>query len=138
MARTASRPQLPGKLNHPREYRAVFTQGTRVGSGAFRIYVHRNVLESARLGLGIAKHQVPTAVARNRLKRLIRESFRAVAVTFEGYDVVVVARRPASVLTNREVRDQLGRGWEKVSAFARGSMGVKKLIGSPTSMRAEQ
>ncbi len=110
-----------------------------MGSGSFRIYVHRNVLERARLGLGIAKHQVPTAVARNRLKRLIRESFRAVAVTLEGYDVVVVARRPASTLTNSEVRAQLGRGWKKVSAFARGSTGMtKKVIGSPTSRRTEQ
>ena len=91
-------------------------------------------MESARLGLGIAKSQVPTAVARNRLKRLIRESFRAVAVTLEGYDVVVVARRPASVLTNREVRDQLRRGWKKVSAVARGSTGTtKKVIASRTS-----
>ena len=107
------------KLKHPREYRAVFTHGVRVGAGCFLFYVQRQSLDCARLGLGIAKRQVPTAVARNRLKRVIRESFRAIATSLRGYDVVVVARRPASALTKPEVWAQLSRGWVKVSEAAR-------------------
>lgn len=49
---------------------------------------------AARLGIVVAKKQLPRAVDRNRAKRLLREAFRACPEAFpEGWDVVLVARR---------------------------------------------
>jgi len=135
LAGTEARLDSAGKLKHPREYRAVFAHGARIGAGCFLIIAHRNGLDFARLGLGIAKRQVPTAVARNRLKRVIRESFRANAPTLKGYDIVVLARRPASALSKREVREQLSGSWDKVPEAAQRQSEVRKTANKPANKR---
>ncbi|OYY95374.1 MAG: ribonuclease P protein component [Hydrogenophilales bacterium 28-61-23] len=47
-----------------------------------------NGLEYPRLGLIVPKKIIPTAVARNRIKRLIRESFRLNQNELIGLDLV--------------------------------------------------
>lgn len=51
-----------------------------------------NGLEYARLGLIIPKKIVPTAVGRNRIKRLLREGFRIHQEEISGLDVVARLR----------------------------------------------
>jgi ribonuclease P protein component len=46
---------------------------------------------SARLGLAISRKALPRAVDRNRIKRVVRESFRRMSLC-PGVDFVVVAR----------------------------------------------
>ena len=75
-------------------------------------------LPVARLGLSVAKKEVSKAVKRNRLKRLIRESFRVRYTTLIGLDVVVVARGPAAELSNAVVILQLDRGWAQMAQTA--------------------
>ena len=48
----------------------------------------------ARLGIIVDKRTVQHAVARNFLKRLIRETFRAQQHRLVGYDALVRVRRP--------------------------------------------
>ena len=58
----------------------------------------RNTLGHARLGISIGR-KVGTAPVRNRIKRLLRESFRMMQHDWpSGYDVVVVVR-PHTPLT---------------------------------------
>lgn len=52
----------------------------------------RNDLGFNRLGLVISKKNLPRAVDRNRVKRVIRESFRTRQLP--GLDVVALARSP--------------------------------------------
>lgn len=46
----------------------------------------------ARLGMVVAKRHVKAAVARNRIKRFIREAFRLQQRRLAGLDIVVVVR----------------------------------------------
>ena len=48
----------------------------------------------------IGKKNVKLAVQRNRLKRLIRESFRHNQETLAGWDIVVIARKGLGELEN--------------------------------------
>lgn len=60
--------------------------------GGIIVYGAPNGLGVARLGLSVSR-KVGGAVARNRVKRLLREAFRAVQAELpKGLDLVVVAR----------------------------------------------
>jgi len=62
----------------------------------------------ARLGLAVSR-KAGNAVQRNRVKRLVRESFRHRAVLFHGWDLVVIARPGACQLGQSQVDALLDR-----------------------------
>jgi ribonuclease P protein component len=62
-----------------------------------------NGLNYARLGLIVPKKIIPTAVGRNRVKRLIRESFRLNQVSLTGLDVVARIKSKVDVAKLQEV-----------------------------------
>lgn len=51
-----------------------------------------NLSSDARLGFVLPKRRIRLAVARNRVKRIIRESFRHLSAELSGLDIVVLAR----------------------------------------------
>jgi len=55
---------------------AVYARGRRIGDGFFAVTVTSNQAGAPRLGLAVAVRAAGGAVARNRIRRLIRESFR--------------------------------------------------------------
>lgn len=66
-------------------------------------------IESARprLGMAIGKKWMPRAVDRNRVRRLIRESFRAHQAKLPNRDFVVFARQNLRQYSSREIRNSL-------------------------------
>jgi len=66
----------------------------------------------ARLGLAIAKKQVSRAVDRNRIKRVVRESFRTLQL--QEHDFVVLARRDTVVATNAQLFLSLKHHWDRL------------------------
>lgn len=71
-----------------------------------------------RLGLVIAKKNIKHAVDRNRLKRLIRESFRLKQHNLPAIDAIVLARRGADKLSNAELFSILDKLWARVAKKA--------------------
>ena len=57
-----------------------------------RLVAKANTYGFARLGLTVAKKNVRLAVHRNRVRRLLREWFRANGEHFRSYDVVLSVR----------------------------------------------
>jgi ribonuclease P protein component len=75
-----------------------------------------NEAGEARLGMAVGLRAVGNAVRRNRLRRLIRESFRMHRQEMPAVDVLVTARAAAKTATNRQVFESLARHWQSIGA----------------------
>jgi ribonuclease P protein component len=92
----------------------VFKHGQRSGDRFFTILFHSNSLNKPRLGFAISKQKVRLAVGRNRLRRLVRESFRKRAATLPSVDLVVLARDATGTAANREIVASLESHWARI------------------------
>ena len=77
----------------------------------------------ARLGLAISKKHCRLAVGRNRLKRLVRESFRHHRADLKGLDVVVLNQPAAMRAGNKALFDSLHKHWQKCHSPQTGEAG---------------
>jgi ribonuclease P protein component len=77
-----------------------------------------NEAGEARLGMAVSVRASGNAVRRNRLRRLIRESFRMHRQEMPAVDVLVTARAPAAGAANREVFESLARHWRALKERA--------------------
>ena len=80
------------RLRLPSQFSAVYEAKARESRGPLTVYALPNDLGHPRLGMSVSR-KVGTAVRRNRIRRLVRESFRLLQHDFpRGYDLVVVVR----------------------------------------------
>lgn len=94
-------------------YQFVFAKARRFGNPNFTLLVRENDLGYPRLGLAIAKKSVRLAVDRNRIKRLIRESFRH-QTELPSIDIIAMCRKGAVELPSQEIRTQLDTQWRYI------------------------
>lgn len=104
------------RLTQASEFKNVFAKPcVKQGDANMLLLGKKNNLNTARLGLAVAKKQLKYAVSRNRFKRLTRESFRHHLDIIKNLDIVVVARAGAEGKTNRELLDLLSKNWHILS-----------------------
>jgi ribonuclease P protein component len=70
-----------------------------------------NLLKYSRLGLSITKKNIRYAHERNRLKRLIRESFRLSQHKIIKMDFIIIAKKNAMQLNSAVLRKKLEKLW---------------------------
>ena len=80
----------------------------------------------ARLGLAIAKKHCRKATARNRIKRIVRESFRQNQASLDGLDIVVINQPGADRASSRQLFDSLSGHWSRCGDSARQNSGQEK------------
>jgi ribonuclease P protein component len=101
------------RLLNAADFGRVFAQATRSRDKLFTVLCRRNATDTARLGLAISRKQCRRAAARNRIKRLIRESFRQHQDQLSGLDIVVINQAGASLASNPQLFDSLDRHWQR-------------------------
>ena len=102
------------RLRKSWEFRRVRGQGRKVHTPHFLLVVlpRPQPLSStrSRLGITVTKKVSPSAVKRNRVKRVVREVFRRNRDLFpSACDVVFIARRGAPELGYHEVLEEVRR-----------------------------
>jgi ribonuclease P protein component len=102
-------PQKRRRLSRSAEFDRVYRHGRSTSNRHLVLYAFPRERteaagseEGARLGVSVGR-RVGGAVARNKIKRLLREAFWSVAGEFDGdHDFVIVARAEAAALGERE------------------------------------
>ena len=109
--------QFPRELRllTPTHFTYVFDDAIPTGSSAFTLLARHNTIENPRLGITIAKKRIRKAHDRNRVKRVIRESFRLHQHQLPNVDIVVIGKSNAEQLTNTELFVLLDKLWKKLA-----------------------
>ena len=99
------------------EFGRVFSQSIRSVDRYFTVLARHSTCDNARLGLAISKKVEKRAVARNRLKRLIREVFRQKKLP--ALDFVIMAKREAPASENIALIKSLKQHFSLIVSKAR-------------------
>ena len=84
----------------------------------FFVLYTKNRLGPARLTMAVPRRRVVRAVDRNRIKRVIRESFRQHRAQLSGMDILIVARNNLhQERTNRSLFLSLERLWTFLARY---------------------
>lgn len=102
------------RLLGPSQYSSVFKKADfKISASTILMLVSKSV-QAPRLGIVVAKKNVKSAVQRNRLKRIIRESFRLRQEEFGTIDIVVLARQGLDKMNNQEVLIQINKLFDEL------------------------
>ena len=109
--------RFPGdnRLNKPSDFKKVFTTAQRYAAKKLLVLARKNDMECARLGLAISAKRIRTAVRRNKLKRIIRESFRRNKDRLKGLDIVVVAQKDTDKENSARLSRVLSGLWDRLA-----------------------
>lgn len=88
------------------EFKAALKDGCKLAGGRLVVVARTASQQDARLGLVVSK-KVGKAVTRNRVKRLLRETFRTHKRQFDGMDVIVIARYNVAQASASQVANEL-------------------------------
>jgi ribonuclease P protein component len=102
-------------LHQPAEFREIKRRGKKFADAFFSLSVLANHETYPRLGLSIATRTFGSAVARNRIKRLTRESFRLNQYSLPPVDVTVSAREAARQANPADLRASLDKHWKSIT-----------------------
>jgi len=96
------------------EFKSIFDKAERISQKQMTVLYKPNQKAYPRLGISVGKRVSSSAVRRNRIKRIIRESFRHHRENLKNVDIVVIARQPCDKLSNQKLREGLEKLWEKL------------------------
>lgn len=96
------------------DFAALRQASGRLGGRCFSVRYRLNGLDHARLGLAISKRVSKRAVERNRIKRLLRESFRRARAQLPPIDLVVMAREAAAGVPGPELLAEIDALWRRL------------------------
>jgi len=102
------------RLRKRSEFDRVYRDARRFTDNLFTVLVRANDGPHARLGLAISTRAAGNSVRRNRLKRLIRESFRQHQHLLPPVDIVVNARAGVRAAENAAIAKSLEKHWHTV------------------------
>lgn len=97
------------------DFKACFGAGQRLSTRYFRVHYRASAVP--RLGLAVSRKVDRRAVARNRIKRIARDSFRRARGGLPALDLILLARHEAAGATNAALFADLAALWRRLAAL---------------------
>jgi ribonuclease P protein component len=114
--RDAGLPRV-ARLRRSADFLALRQTSGRLGGRCFSVRYRANGLGLARLGLAVSRRVSKRAVERNRLKRLVRESFRRERAVLPAFDILVIAQAAAAGQPGDVLAGELQTLWRRLAAL---------------------
>ncbi|MCB5162493.1 ribonuclease P protein component [Marinomonas algarum] len=115
------------RLLNAEDYQSVFNgTSSKVFAGEFLLLARKRDDDQARLGLIVSKKTDKRAVGRNRIKRLVRDSFRHHKTPLSGLDIVFLARQGIKELDNADLHRRLDKAWRQLAKKAQKPLQTQK------------
>lgn len=92
-------------------FKYVFSKPCKKNTLEISILGRLNFLDHPRLGLSISRKNIRYAHHRNLIKRLIRETFRALQHKLISMDFVVIVKKNVLFLNNKNIVNMLNLLW---------------------------
>lgn len=99
------------------DFDRIFQHGRRVALPVLALHWQASA-DAPRLGLAVSRKVDPHAVGRNRIKRVLRDTFRRLRDDLAAGDYVVVARPPAAKADSAELAAALRGLLQRCGALA--------------------
>ncbi|MGI2067782.1 ribonuclease P protein component [Shewanella sp. MF08487] len=103
------------RLLTPAQFKSVFSNPIKASSAEITLLAIPNSEQHPRMGLTVAKRYVKRANQRNRIKRVIRDSFRLNQHDIPHLDIVVLVRNGVMEMENAEINKLIEKLWRKLS-----------------------
>jgi ribonuclease P protein component len=100
------------------DFQTVFAKPQRTGSKNLLALWQVNHFSHARIGIITSKRVARLAVTRNRIRRILRESFRHTKHSLGAIDIVLLTRQSCASLSSLELRKEADSLWKRVSTSA--------------------
>jgi len=125
------------RLLKPAQFKSVFQQPIRSSDDFFRILARVNQENHHRLGMAVSKKACSKAVGRNRIKRVVRESFRnrmLESFSEQPLDLVILPTARATNQSNQTLDESLVIHWQKLARKAE----TRNTVGQPDQSRTQR
>ena len=105
------------RLLKPGDFAALRTASRRLNARHFIAEFAPNNRAGCRLGQAVSRRVSKRAVDRNRIKRLIRDSYRHMRLQLPAIDILLIARTSAVQTPAATLREDLSILWAKLAAL---------------------
>jgi len=96
------------------DFDRVFADARSFRNRSFTLLVRQSGQETARIGFIIAKKKVRLSVDRNRIRRVVRESFRHWREKLPSVDVIFISQSGVAAMPNPKLFSSLEKQWLQI------------------------
>ncbi|MGI4816700.1 MAG: ribonuclease P protein component [Janthinobacterium lividum] len=93
------------------QFQKIYNKNYRIHTKNFLMFMYINYLQFPRLGVSVSKKNVARSHDRNRIKRLVKESFRLVQHNLLLMDFIIIVKKNIHLLNNNKIFYFLKQLW---------------------------
>jgi ribonuclease P protein component len=94
------------------DFSYIFDKPIKSADAAYTILARAGQTSNPRLGVIISKKNISSAARRNRVKRIVRESFRQHKHIINTLDIVVICKKHCEQMINEKLFERLRKHWK--------------------------